>query len=162
MRWKKKQLNGNGFVATIHSNSGLGASLKNLGLDLYRSQVGDRNVSTLMLEKGCNLGGESSGHVLFHDYLLTGDGLFTALFVANALREKGGTLEEISHWVELWPSRSKSLDVRKKTPLDECLPLQDALKLNCEMMGEEGRILLRYSGTESKIRLLVKLNRKIG
>ncbi|MDG1138667.1 MAG: phosphoglucosamine mutase [Opitutales bacterium] len=145
-----------GFVATVHSNSGLDASLASIGVELHRADVGDRNVSDLMREVGCNWGGESSGHVVAHDYLPTGDGLFTALSIACALIESNKTLTEITKWVELWPSKSSSFGVDKKIPLDDCPEIQECLSQSIESLGDQGRILLRYSGTEPRLRLLVE------
>ena len=111
-------LKGNGLVATEHSNSGLGASLAKEHIDFFRSEVGDRNVSLLMKEKGCNLGGESSGHVVSSDYLPTGDGLFTGLRVAQAIGEQK-SLRELARTITLWPSKSASFKVKEKVPVSE-------------------------------------------
>jgi len=153
---KHDRLKERGFVATVHSNSGLDTSLASIGIELHRANVGDRNVSDLMKKTGCNWGGESSGHVLAHDYLPTGDGLFTALSLACALIESNKTLTEITNWVKLWPSRSSSFGVDEKVPLDYCPEIQECLTQSIDSLGHEGRILLRYSGTEPRIRLLVE------
>ena len=110
----EKSLKGNGLVATEHSNSGLGASLAKEGIDFFRSEVGDRNVSLLMKEKGCNLGGESSGHAVSSDYLPTGDGLFTGLRVAQAIVRSKKSLRELARTITLWPSKSVLSRSRKR------------------------------------------------
>ncbi len=153
---RSDSLTGNGLVATEHSNSGLGVSLANEGIDFFRSQVGDRNVSLLMKEKGCNLGGESSGHVVANDYLPTGDGLFTSLRVAHAIERNQKSIRELAEEIALWPSKVGSFGVEEKIPLSEKPELAKVLKSADSQFGQNGRILLRYSGTEPKIRLLVE------
>ena len=125
------------------------------GIKLHRAQVGDRNVSELMDATGCNWGGESSGHVLAHDYLPTGDGLFTALCIANEIKS-GESILASTNWIELWPSRSDSFQVSSKIPLEDCVEIQNALDDAKIKLSKNGRVLLRYSGTEPKIRLLVE------
>ncbi len=151
-----KTLKGNGLVATEHSNSGLGASLAKEHIDFFRSEVGDRNVSLLMKEKGCNLGGESSGHVVSSDYLPTGDGLFTALSVAQAIVRSQKSLRELAREISLWPSKGGSFEVKEKVPVSEKPELAKALDEARVRLENRGRILVRYSGTEPKIRLLVE------
>ena len=150
------RLKGNGLVATEHSNSGLGESLRRHGFDFFRSPVGDRNVSALMKEKGCNLGGESSGHVVASDYLPTGDGLYTALLVAHAMARSTKTLQELARAIILWPSKVGAIVVKEKIPLSGQPALAKSLEEAHLKLGQDGRILLRYSGTEPKIRLLVE------
>ncbi len=145
-----------GFVGTVQSNSGLEISLKSIGVQFHRSQIGDRNVSFLMTERGCNWGGESSGHILSHDYLATGDGLFAALTVAFACQRNQRSLEEMTEWIRLWPSKCVSLQVEEKVPLDKHPQIQEALARAKSQLGPQGRVVLRYSGTEPKLRLLAE------
>ena len=152
----QNRLKANGFVSTVHSNSGLGHSLATSGIKLHRSDVGDRNVSALMEKLNCNWGGESSGHIVAHDYLPTGDGLYTALSIAHALTESKKTLTEMTEWIKLWPSKSSAFHVSQKIPLEDCPEIQSSLQQSKKDLGENGRVLLRYSGTEPKIRLLVE------
>jgi phosphoglucosamine mutase len=149
-------LKGGGLVATEHSNSGLEESLAKHGLKLFRSPVGDRNVAALMQEKACNLGGESSGHVVSSNYLPTGDGLYTALLVAHALVRNSKTLQELAQSIILWPSKVGAVTVKEKIPLAKKPELTKSLNEARLHLGQKGRILLRYSGTEPKIRLLVE------
>lgn len=153
---KKNNLRQKGFVATIHSNSGLAVSLSSIGIELHRAQVGDRNVSNIMKITGCNWGGESSGHVVADDYLPTGDGLFTALCIASEVAPGGESLHNLTDWVKLWPCRSDSFEVKEKVPLENCSEIQNSLEKMEQVLADNGRILLRYSGTEPKIRLLVE------
>ena len=153
---QNQRLNNNGFVATIHSNSGLDASLQKHGIVLHRSDVGDKNVAALMRQKGLNMGGESSGHVVASDYLPTGDGLLTALLVARISYEKKQSIDLLSEEIVLWPSVEGSFKVKEKKPIEDCNDLNSSLLAVKSSLGKNGRVLLRYSGTEPKIRLLVE------
>ncbi len=150
------RLQNNGFVATIHSNSGLDMSLKKRGIKLHRADVGDRRVAEMMRSEGCNLGGESSGHLIASDYLPTGDGLLTALLVARITYESGKSIDSLCQEIILWPSVEGSFKVIEKIPIQECDSLISNLSEAKARLGNKGRILLRYSGTEPKIRLLVE------
>tara|TARA_Y100001934_G_scaffold78047_1_gene96939 strand:- start:502 stop:1818 length:1317 start_codon:yes stop_codon:yes gene_type:complete len=149
-------LDGAALVATEHSNSGLEESLRIEGLALHRAKVGDRNVAEMMRKEGCNLGGESSGHVVCSNYLPTGDGLYTSLLVAYAMVRNSKSLKELSGAISLWPSRVGAFPVRRKVPIEDEPALSKALRETVLGLGSEGRVLLRYSGTEPKIRLLVE------
>jgi phosphoglucosamine mutase len=153
---QQHRLINNGLVATIHSNSGLDASLKERGIKLHRAEVGDRKVAEMMRERGCNIGGESSGHVVASDYLPTGDGLLTALLVARASYESKRTIDSLSEDIVLWPSLEGSFKVKEKIPIQECDLLSSTLSNLKVSLGNQGRVLLRYSGTEPKVRLLVE------
>ncbi len=158
---KNGRLNHSTFVTTIHSNSGLQHSLLKNGIDLLRSDVGDRQVALKMLEAGANWGGESSGHIIATDYLPTGDGLIAALLIALAMTETNATIRELANEISLWPSLNESFLVREKIPINEIPTLIEILKSEQSKVGDNGRILLRYSGTEPKIRLLVEGREKI-
>jgi phosphoglucosamine mutase len=151
-----KRLLNNNFVATIHSNSGLDMSLKQQGIVLHRADVGDRKVAEMMRNKKSNLGGESSGHLIASDFLPTGDGLLTALLVARASYESGKSIDSLSDKITLWPSVEGAFRVNKKIPIQECESLRSNLSKAKARLGKDGRVLLRYSGTEPKIRLLVE------
>ena len=153
---RKGKLNASKFVATIHSNSGLMASLSRMDISTLTSDVGDKNVYLKMLEAGCNWGGESSGHIICTDYLPTGDGLFAALSVLHAMKDQSLSLEDLAKQIILWPSLSESFEVYKKVPVQELPELFDTVQKEETVLKDQGRILLRYSGTEPKIRLLVE------
>ncbi len=153
---KHNRLPQKGFVATVHSNSGLDASLKKKGINLHRADVGDRKVAEMMREKCLNLGGESSGHVVASQYLPTGDGLLTALMVTRASYESKQSIHSLSSQIILWPSVEGSFLVKQKIPIKDCEELHSIFLKAKVSLGEHGRILLRYSGTEPKIRLLVE------
>lgn len=153
---KHNRLPQKGFVATVHSNSGLDASLKEKGISLLRADVGDRKVAEMMRKECLNLGGESSGHVVASQYLPTGDGLLTALMVTRASYESKQSIHSLSDQIILWPSVEGSFLVKEKIPIEECDELYSIFQKVTVSLGERGRILLRYSGTEPKIRLLVE------
>lgn len=151
-----RKLRGGALVTTVHSNSGLDASLKQHTISSHRSSVGDRNVYRLMLETGCNLGGESSGHIIFSDYLPTGDGLYSALMALEASISCGEQMALLAQQIELWPCLCASFPVKSKPPLNSIENLSEVVDAEKKLLGNNGRILLRYSGTEPKIRLLVE------
>lgn len=153
---KHNRLSQQGFVATVHSNSGLDASLKKRGINLFRTDVGDRKVAELMREKRLNLGGESSGHVVASQYLPTGDGLLTLLLVCRASYESKKNIQLLSDQIVLWPSMEGSFLVKEKIPVQDCKILYSHFEKVKKSLGNQGRILLRYSGTEPKIRLLIE------
>lgn len=148
----------NTLVATHQSNIGLDRALKGEGVSVVRTPVGDRYVSQRMREDGFNLGGENSGHIIFSDSNPTGDGLLAALKVLSAMVERQLPLSVLTRCMELYPRRVGALPVREKFPLAEVSSIQDILgQLEHEML-DRGRVLLRYSGTEPIIRLLVEGN----
>jgi phosphoglucosamine mutase len=153
---RSESLSSSSFVTTVHSNSGLSDALQKTGIKLERSDVGDRNVFLKMLESQCNWGGESSGHIINTDYLPTGDGLFAALSVLLAIQNQSRDLSSLSDEIKLWPLRSESFPVSKKTPIQDVPAITHCIEDEEKILGNRGRILLRYSGTEPKIRLLVE------
>ena len=153
---KKGCLKNSTFVSTIHSNSGLQQSLQKNGIDLLRSDVGDRQVALKMSQSGANWGGESSGHIIATDYLPTGDGLIAALMILQAMKNANSSIRQLAEEISLWPSLSESFLVREKIPVNEIPSLSEVLEAEQSKAGNQGRILLRYSGTEPKIRLFVE------
>ena len=149
-------LQGNGFVATIHSNSGLEHSLAENLIQLNRSDVGDRNVFALMQEKNLNWGGESSGHIIYSNYLNTGDGLFSALSILECVVNTRREISTLAKQIKLWPSKATALNVNRKNPISSFKDLQCYLKEKRSSHKESFRTLIRYSGTEPKIRILVE------
>ncbi len=144
------------LVATVMSNLGLDECLASAGGQVARSGVGDRYVLETMLARGLNVGGEQSGHVILRDYNTTGDGLVTALELLRIMRASGQPLSELRRGLQKYPQLLVNLKVEKRIPLEE-LPgvLETVRQIEAEMDGR-GRLLLRYSGTEPKIRLLVE------
>lgn len=151
----KGQLRKNTLVATVMSNLGLDEAISAAGGKVVRVDVGDRYILQSMLENGYNFGGEASGHIIFKDISTTGDGLLAALQVLAILFETGRPLSELRRGVALWPQKKKNLRVREKKPFGS-LPGWDADLARIENATRGGRILVRYSGTEPKIRLLAE------
>lgn len=151
------KLRGNAFVATIMSNKGLHKFAKDKGFGIECSNVGDRYVLEKMLEKGYNLGGEQSGHVIFLDYATTGDGQLTAIQFLKILKDSGKTSAELGGEVKAFPQVMINVKVPneiKKTLLD--IPeIADFIKKEEEKLGD-GRVLVRASGTESLVRVMVE------
>jgi phosphoglucosamine mutase len=127
-----------------------------LDVRLARSEVGDRNVAELMRELGANLGGESSGHIIASDHLPSGDGLLSFLLVSQAMLETDSPLSVLADEIELAPCIENAYRVLEKTPLESLPELLEIVTREEKSLGTEGRVLLRYSGTELKIRLLVE------
>ncbi len=146
-------LKGDGMVATVMSNQGLEEYLAVHGLKLYRSAVGDKNVVALMQQKGINVGGEQSGHIIFSDYAKTGDGISSALQALAYLVTSGKKASEAFNPYESYPQILVNLLVEEKRPFEEIEGLE-ALQKEVEEGGM--RYLFRYSGTENKIRLLLE------
>ena len=149
-------LKGGGVVATVLSNLGLERALAAEGLDLVRTQVGDRYVVDAMRSGGYNLGGEQSGHLVFLDQTTTGDGLLSALQVLGAMVRKERPLSELASAFERFPQVMINVPVAERTPLEEIAPLQEAIRRVEVELGDRGRVLIRYSGTELKARVMVE------
>ena len=131
--------------------------MKDKGISLHRSDVGDRNVMSLMEEVEANLGGESSGHIIFKK-LPTNRRRYLCCATLRAMIEQEKSIRKLAEEIELWPSVGKSFTVKSKPPLSEVPTLRSALSKEEEALGDRGRILLRYSGTEQKIRFWWKVN----
>lgn len=150
------RLRQNMLVATVMSNYGLDAALAAHGVKVLRTGVGDRQVIEAMVERDLNLGGEQSGHLVFRDYATTGDGLIAALQVLATVASTGRPLCELRKILQKYPQVQRNVRVREKRPFAELSPVQVALmKAETELAGQ-GRVLLRYSGTEPKARLLLE------
>lgn len=144
------------LVATIQSNLGLDHALRAAGGKVERVDVGDRNVAQRMRELGANVGGESSGHIIFSDFATTGDGLLAAVKLIDLMCKTGKPLSILRQEVELFPQKTLNLRVAEKMPLETLKKLRKAVQQIEKGFGEDGRVLVRYSGTEPKLRLLVE------
>jgi phosphoglucosamine mutase len=153
---QKGSLAGNLLVATIQSNRGLDLAIQKAGGKVVRTDVGDRNVASRMRETGASLGGESSGHIILHNYATTGDGLFAALYLLRILKESGKALSELRKDIPLLPQVTGNLRVKEKFPLNTCESLSAEQASIESLIGESGRVMVRYSGTEPKLRFLVE------
>ncbi|MBA3833627.1 MAG: phosphoglucosamine mutase [Chthoniobacterales bacterium] len=144
------------LVATVMSNFGLDEALAAHSGKVIRTAVGDRYVLEEMVRSDLNLGGEQSGHIVFRDFTTTGDGIISALQILRIMQETGKPLSELKKCLTKYPQAQRNLPVKEKPPLAE---LPEVLKLvqNAEKeLDGNGRVLLRYSGTEAKIRLLIE------
>jgi phosphoglucosamine mutase len=147
------RLSAPGVVATIMSNLGLERFLKDIGLNLARTAVGDRYVLEHMREHGYNLGGEQSGHIILSDYSTTGDGLIAALQLLAVIKRVDRPVSEVCHCFEPLPQVLKNVRYKKGKPLE-----QDSVVTGIEAarqrLGDRGRLVIRPSGTEPVIRVM--------
>lgn len=155
---RANQLTNNTLVVTSMSNLGLHEAMREHGIDVEVTDVGDRYVIDCMRKNGHALGGEQSGHLIFHKYATTGDGIISALQVLRIMKETGKTLSELVNCMPEYPQKLVSFTVKAKTAIDDVPVLRDAIK-SCEAdLKGRGRVIVRYSGTEPKIRLMVEAN----
>ena len=153
---KNGALRSNTMVATVMSNLGLDEAMEREGISVIRAGVGDRQVLERMRADGFSFGGENSGHLIFSDHATTGDGILSALQVCAMMKESGRSFTELAGGMREYPSVLLNLPVREKPKL-ETLPRLSALIAQAdESFGKAGRQLVRYSGTENKIRVLVE------
>lgn len=155
---KQGKLRGNAFVATVMSNMGLHAYAKEKGMRIECSNVGDRYVLEMMLQKGYILGGEQSGHVIFLEYASTGDGQLTAIQFMQILKENNKKCSELAAEVVSWPQMMINVKVpnNRKHTIAEELDVKRVIDDAQSQLGEEGRILVRPSGTEALVRVMVE------
>ena len=153
---RQGQLESNTLVATVMSNLGLKEALAKNGIALETTAVGDRNVLERMREKGYNLGGENSGHVIFARHATTGDGIMAALQILAEMNTTGKSLAELANCMDIFPQKLVNLAVTAKPPLEEIAGLNELIGQAESAMAEDGRVLVRYSGTEKKIRVMVE------
>jgi phosphoglucosamine mutase len=153
---ERKALKKNTLVATVMSNFGLEEALASAGGKVLRVGVGDRYVIEAMLKHDLNLGGEQSGHLIFCDHTTTGDGLISALQVLRVMRETKQPLSMLRQCLKKYPQLLINEKVREKKPLEELPAVQSAMQAVEQELSGVGRVLLRYSGTESKVRLLLE------
>ena len=153
---RRGRLAGNTLVATVMSNFGLDETLEKNHGKVLRTKVGDRYVLEAMMKNDLNVGGEQSGHMIFRDYTTTGDGIVSALQILRIMVETGKPLAELKQCLVKYPQAQRNLKVREKKSLDELPEIQRLVAEVERELGGAGRVLLRYSGTEPKIRLLIE------
>lgn len=151
-------LNANTAVVTVMSNMGLFKFFEENGINCEKTKVGDRYVLEKMLEKGYHIGGEQSGHVIFLDYATTGDGQLTAVQLLNVIRTSGKTLKELADEIEIYPQVLKNVKVSSmgKLRLDKDKEIKIAIEEAEKDLGEDGRVLVRASGTEPLVRVMIE------
>ena len=158
IRWRKKRLLKGGVVGTLMSNYGLENFLSDEKIKFYRSKVGDRYVKEKMKKLNFNLGGEQSGHIILGKFATTGDGLLVALEVLFSLRKRKKASKLLNVFKPL-PQVLENIVVRDKNIINKIKP-KNAIKKAIKIMGDKGRILVRKSGTEPKIRIMAESNNK--
>ena len=149
-------LNGNTIVSTVMSNSGLINNLKEIGISCQQTNVGDRFVYECMQENDFNLGGEQSGHIIIKKYATTGDGILTAIMLAEEVCDSKLTLSELASPVKLYPQFMINIKVKDKNAVVNDSVVTDKLNEVESLLGGKGRALLRQSGTESVIRIMIE------
>ena len=150
------RLAGGGVVATVVSNFGLESALLEAGIALHRCPVGDAHVRAEMERRGVCLGGEQSGHIIFSDLLPTGDGLGTALSVLRMVAESGRELAELVNGLRIHPQVLLNVPVARRPPLAEVPAIVDAIRAAEARLAGAGRVLVRYSGTEAVLRVMIE------
>jgi len=153
---KEGRLNHHTVVATVMSNLGVENYLAGLGIRMIRTRVGDRYVVEKMLEGNYNLGGEQSGHIIFLEHNSTGDGPITALQVLYLMKKNERSLSELTSSIAFYPQVLTNVEVRNAIKPEDIPSLMKKIKLAEERLGRKGRVLVRRSGTEPKIRIMVE------
>lgn len=150
------ELNNNSVVATVMSNIGLEIALKSKNIELLRTAVGDKYVLEELIKTNSSVGGEQSGHIIFPQKSLVGDGMMTALYLLETLVEKGKKLSEVTEGFLRYPQILVNVKVAQKFPFEEVAEIRSASdKIEKELEGH-GRLLLRYSGTENLARVMIE------
>ena len=150
------ELKNNLVVRTVMSNLGLTVAFQKLGIDSVFAQVGDRFVLEEMLARGAIIGGEDSGHLIFLQHHTTGDGLITALQVLAAMKKEGKQLSELASIMTVFPQMLINIDVNRKPAIETVPEIMAAIKKAEEALGNKGRVLVRYSGTQNMCRVMVE------
>lgn len=153
---RRGTLKQNTVAVTVMSNFGLDDLVSGLGGRVIRTNVGDRYVLEAMRDRGLNFGGEQSGHIIFGDWATTGDGLIAGLQLLKIMKETGEPLSQLRKCLKKFPQAARNLRVRSKPPVEELVEAQKIIKETEKKLGDYGRVLLRFSGTEPLIRLLIE------
>jgi phosphoglucosamine mutase len=155
--WKASgRLKGNAVVATVMSNIGLEIALRASHIDLVRCAVGDKYVMEEMIKRDLSIGGEQSGHIIFSEHLFTGDGIVTALSVLRVMAESGRELADLASELVTYPQVLVNVRVREKQDLTAVHPIAEAMARVEQRLAGEGRLLVRYSGTEPLLRVMIE------
>jgi phosphoglucosamine mutase len=150
-------LAGDTVVATTMSNMGLEIAFRNSGIRMLRANVGDKYVLEEMMKTGATLGGEQSGHIIFRDgEATTGDGLLTALRVMEVMARTGRALADLIGDLKVFPQRIQNVRVREKVPFDKVPAIADAISAAQGALDGNGRVVVRYSGTEALARVMIE------
>jgi phosphoglucosamine mutase len=150
------KLTNNIVVSTVMSNIGLGLALKKLDINHVTTQVGDRYVLETMLAQQASIGGEDSGHIIFRDHHTTGDGMIGALKVVEAMKDSRKSLSTLAGIMKVFPQKLMNIDVTDKPDIDTVSDIVSAIERAEAALGNEGRVLVRYSGTQPMCRVMVE------
>ncbi len=143
-------------VATVMSNLGLERALCNQGIAMIRTPVGDKYVLEEMLRRGAVLGGEQSGHIIFHRYATAGDGMLTALRVFEVMRQANAGLDELTQEIQVYPQRLVNVRIKRRKRLEDLPAVVAEIRAAEDSFGDSGRVLVRFSGTEPLARVMVE------
>jgi phosphoglucosamine mutase len=153
---KRGKLTSPEIIATVMSNLGLEIALKREGLNLIRTRVGDKYVLEEMIKRGSNLGGEQSGHTIFLDVFPTGDGILTTLKMLEVLITEEKDLSELVKDMEEFPQILLNVKIKEKKDLNQFPEIIKTINEVKKKLGNEGRVIVRFSGTEPKVRIMVE------
>lgn len=153
---KRGVLKGDRVVATVMSNFGFLKTMSEAQIEVLQAKVGDRYVIQLMQERDCNLGGEQSGHLIFLDHNTTGDGIVAALQVLRIMIDTDSKLSDLASAVKRYPQVLENVPVKEKKPLEALSGVKAAIEEVEQKLGATGRVLVRYSGTENLLRVMVE------
>lgn len=153
---KSNQLKNDRVVATIMTNMAVVAFLKSLGIEVFLSKVGDRYVIQDMLNYKAFLGGEQSGHLIFLDHNTTGDGIVSGLQILKIMQEQKAPLSQLAACVKKYPQVLHNIHVATKPPLEDIHTVQESIKKATTLLGDLGRVVVRYSGTENLCRIMIE------
>ncbi|MBU4293733.1 MAG: phosphoglucosamine mutase [Actinobacteria bacterium] len=152
----ESRLKNNILITTVMSNIGLSIALKKMGIEHVKSRVGDRYVLEEMQKKDAIIGGEDSGHIIFLDHHTNGDGILSALQLLAVIKKENRPVSELSKVMEVFPQVIINVNVKSKPPLEEQPEIINAIKVVEKELGDKGRVLVRYSGTQSLCRVMVE------
>ena len=153
---EKGKLLKNTVVTTVMSNFGLYKAFDQLGIEYAKTAVGDKYVYEYMMNNGCRLGGEQSGHIIFSKYASTGDGILTALKMMEVMMAKKKSMSQLCEGLIIYPQILKNIRVADKTLAQNDPDVKQAVAEVAEKLGDSGRILVRESGTEPLVRVMVE------
>ena len=153
---EKEQLKNDLLVSTVMSNLGLKVACKKFGIRHHASKVGDRYVLEDMIRLGGIIGGEEAGHMIFLEHHTTGDGIITAIQLIAAMADKGKPLSELSKMMEIYPQKLINVDVKSKPEISSLPKVTKIIKQVESELGDDGRVLVRYSGTQNMCRVMVE------
>ncbi len=154
--FKERRLKKNTLVTTVMSNMGLEVAMRGKGIRLIRTQVGDRYVVEEMVKRGCNFGGEQSGHLIFLDHNPTGDGILSALQLLAIMQKEEKSLSDLSDIMDHYPQKLINVRIKERRRLEEFPAVTQQIRKVEKKLGEKGRLLVRFSGTEPLVRVMVE------